>query len=76
MKTYELRWANGSKQTFLLPSDEAACRYAAGITERGVEVEIWADGSKLATAIGTRELLLPGAWEFKPEPPGKDRTDD
>ncbi len=74
MKAYELRRADGVKRTFLLASDDAACRYAAGITERGMAVEIWLAGAMLATVMGTQAQLLPGAWAFDPSA-APDRTD-
>jgi hypothetical protein len=63
MKSYEMRWPDAVR-TYLLPSDQAARSYAAGITERGVRVELWLDGSKVATVIGTLSILAPRSFEF------------
>ncbi len=64
MKAYELRWADGTRRNFLLPSDDAALRYAAGITARGIHVQIWLGNALLGLVRGTNEALLPGAWLF------------
>lgn len=66
MKTYELRWDDGTKKTFLLPSDEAALHYAAGITARGVNVQIRCGETLVGLVRGTNEAILPGAWLFDP----------
>jgi hypothetical protein len=66
MKAFELRWADGTRKTFLLPSDEAAMRYAAAITARCIHVQIWLDGTLVGLVRGTNEAPLPGASLFDP----------
>jgi hypothetical protein len=64
MPVYELRRSDGVNCNYMLPSDRAATRYAAAVTERGVRVEIWAGNDKVSSVTGSKEELLPGAWLF------------
>ncbi len=73
MPTYEFRQPDGACGVYLLPSDRAAVRYAAALTERGVSLELWREGQQVTRIVGTREDLLPGAWLFhNPKPSGRE----
>lgn len=64
MNTYELRRSDGVNRTYLLATDDEARNHAAGITERGIHVEIWLAGQFVAATTGTLAVLPSGAFEF------------